>query len=80
MSRLGVLTKMERQVFTLIAWGLSYKQIAKRLHVCCRTVETHRQKAAKRLGLDDFHDLIRLAVAEGIYNTPPEESNHANCA
>ncbi|MEM9366824.1 MAG: response regulator transcription factor [Planctomycetota bacterium] len=55
------LTPREREVLRGIADGLAYKQIATRLDISVRTVETYRHRLLKKLGLKTTADLIRYA-------------------
>jgi len=52
------LTPREAEVATLVAEGLANRQIAGRLHLSVRTVETHVDRA---LGKLDFHSRTQLA-------------------
>ena len=60
------LTNRERQVLSLAAEGLSSNDIAKRLNISPRTVETHRAKFMHKLSLSNQTDLIRFALRAGI--------------
>lgn len=57
----GALTKREREVIRLALDGLSTKEIAARLFVGGRTVETHLAGAYAKLGVSSRLDLLRLA-------------------
>lgn len=59
---LAELSKREKEVFYLLAEGLPNRIIAKRLFISARTVETHRARAIKKLGLSSTADLIRFAI------------------
>ena len=65
-SAFSVLTVREREVLQLLAEGLSTKNIAARLHVSVKTVETHRQHIMEKLDTHSIADLIKYAVREGI--------------
>jgi DNA-binding NarL/FixJ family response regulator len=56
-----------RQVARLVACGLASKQIARRLGIAPKTVETHRQRIAATIGQDDadIAGLTRLAIKAG---------------
>ncbi|MCX7866728.1 response regulator [Limisphaera sp. VF-2] len=76
-SAVPELTPRERQVLIGIAEGLSNKQIAERLGVGIRTVETHRQHIMEKLGIHTVAGLTRYAVAKGLVSAqhlPPQ--NH----
>lgn len=65
------LTDREREVLTLIARGLSTKQIAAELDIGARTVETHRANLMRKLGVKSVALLTQVAIREGIVPMPP---------
>jgi DNA-binding NarL/FixJ family response regulator len=65
-SDLDVLTPRQRQILQLIAEGQSTRQIAERLHVSVKTVETHRAQLMERLGIRDVAGLVRFAIRTGL--------------
>lgn len=65
------LTDREREVLTLIARGLSTKEIATELNIGGRTVETHRANLMRKLGVKSVALLTQVAIREGI--VPPTE-------
>ncbi len=60
------LTAREREVLQLIAEGLSTKEIAARIHVSIKTVETHRQQIMRKLNAKSVAELTKIALREGI--------------
>lgn len=60
------LTNREREVLHLAAQGHSSAEIAVRLSLSPRTVETHRAHLMRKLGLRSQTDLIRYALQRGI--------------
>ncbi len=62
----GELTNREREVLTLIADGLSNKEIARKLGVGVRTVETHRERIMRKLDIHSVAGLTRFAIAKGL--------------
>jgi two-component system, NarL family, nitrate/nitrite response regulator NarL len=56
------LTPRERDVLTLIAEGLSSKDIGERLGMGVRTVETHRTSLRRKLDLSSPAALVRYAI------------------
>jgi DNA-binding NarL/FixJ family response regulator len=60
------LTAREREVLQLAAEGYSNAEIAERLFISCRTVETHRANMMRKLDLKSQTDLIRYALRKGI--------------
>lgn len=66
------LTDREREVLTLIARGLSTKEIAADLDIGARTVETHRANLMRKLGVKSVALLTQVAIREGIVPIPPD--------
>ncbi len=60
------LSPREREVVQLIAEGLSTKQIADKLHISPKTVETHRSRIMAKLDVHNVAQLIRYAIQQGI--------------
>jgi DNA-binding NarL/FixJ family response regulator len=61
-----MLTPREHEVFHLAVEGLSNPQIAERLSLSPRTIEMHRGKMMKKLGLNSQTDLVKYALKKGI--------------
>lgn len=57
-----VLTPREREVVQLIADGNINKQIADRLHISVKTVETHRASLMHKLKMRTTADVVRYAI------------------
>ena len=62
----GLLTHREREVVQLIAEGMINKQIATRLEISIKTVETHRASAMHKLKLKTTADLVRYAIRNSL--------------
>jgi two-component system, NarL family, response regulator NreC len=60
------LTNREREVLQLAAEGHTNVEIANRLFISPRTVETHRSNAMHKLGLRSQTELVRFALQRGI--------------
>ncbi len=60
------LTAREREVLQLIAEGLKTKDIAARIHVSVKTVETHRQQMMRKLNAKSVAELTKIALREGL--------------
>lgn len=60
------LTAREREVLTLVAEGLSTRQIAAELSIGSRTVETHRERLMDKLEAKNAVGLVRSAFARGL--------------
>ncbi len=56
------LSNRELQVFELIGRGVSSGQIAQRLNLSTKTIETHQAKIKKKLGLGSAHELTQRAI------------------
>lgn len=65
-AKTSTLTSREREVLQLIAEGKSTKDIAARLYVSAKTVETHRRNIMQKLGFDSIAELTKYAIREGI--------------
>jgi DNA-binding NarL/FixJ family response regulator len=61
-SELDELTPREREVLQLIARGYLYKEIAARLHISAKTVESHVSSVLRKLQLSTRHELTRWAT------------------
>ena len=60
-AELDLLTAREREVLQLIARGYRYKEIAARLHLSIKTIETHVSSVLRKLQLSSRHELTRWA-------------------
>jgi RNA polymerase sigma factor (sigma-70 family) len=61
-SELDELTPREREVLQLIARGYLYKEIASRLDISVKTVESHVSSVLRKLQLSTRHELTRWAT------------------
>jgi DNA-binding NarL/FixJ family response regulator len=59
---LNQLTPREREVLQLIARGYMYKEVALRLHLSVKTVESHVSNVLRKLQLSTRHELARWAT------------------
>jgi len=64
------LSVREREVLVAIAEGLSNKQIAGRLTVGIRTIETHRERITHKLNIRTVAGLTKFAIANGLIPVP----------
>jgi DNA-binding NarL/FixJ family response regulator len=60
------LTPREREVAQLLAEGRSNKEVAARLDVSVKTVETHRAALMRKIGARSVVDIVRYAVRNGL--------------
>ena len=61
----GTLSSREEEVLRLIAWGYSNKEIAARLDLSVKTVETHKANAMHKLQMRSRIDIVRFALLQG---------------
>lgn len=67
---LKALTTREREVLSLIGQGLTNREIAERLVVALRTVETYRERLMRKL---DMHDATALRAYASVQDLLPQE-------
>lgn len=61
-----ILSERERQVLKLVAEGFSSREIASRIYVSIKTVETYRGRFAEKLGLKTRADVVQYALNVGL--------------
>lgn len=59
------LSEREREVLCLVAEGHTNQQVAERLALSVKTVETYRARLMEKLGLKSRVDLVRYALSSG---------------
>ncbi len=62
----ATLTSREREILKLVGEGNTNQEIAGRLHLSIKTVQSHRAAVMMKLGLRDVTHLVRYAVRRGI--------------
>jgi len=60
------LTHREREVLQLLAEGRTTKEIASKLCVSIKTIETHRKQIMEKVGLKSVAELTKYAIREGL--------------
>ena len=60
------LTKREREILTLVVEGLTSKEIAEKLYISPRTVDTHRSNLMEKLELNNIAELVRFAIKNNL--------------
>lgn len=65
-DRYDALTGREREVLKLVGEGYTNQEIADRLSLSIKTVQTHRAAVMEKLGLRDVTHLVRYAVRRGL--------------
>ena len=61
-----VLTHREREVLQMLAEGNSTKQVALKLHISVKTVETHRRQIMHKLDIYNVAGLTKYAIRKGL--------------
>jgi DNA-binding NarL/FixJ family response regulator len=59
------LSQREQEVLHFIAWGYLNKEIASRLRISIKTVETHKTNAMQKMGMKSRIDIVRFALLQG---------------
>ncbi len=62
----GRLTAREREVFHLMAEGMTTKEIARRLGISVKTAENHRGRVLDKLDVRNTAELVRYALRKGL--------------
>lgn len=65
-SPIQELTPRQREVLQLVAEGHSTKDIAQKLNLSAKTVDTHRTELMQRLDIHDIAGLVRYAIRIGL--------------
>lgn len=66
------LTEREREVLKLVAEGYSGTEIAERLVISPKTVDTYRERIMQKLGIRHRYELVRYALRKGLLKPEPE--------
>jgi two-component system response regulator NreC len=69
LTAVSPLTDRERDVLRLLALGHTNAEVAERLHLSVRTVETHRANIQSKLGSSSRAELVRHAMEQGLIAT-----------
>lgn len=65
------LSPREREVLALVAWGHTNREIADRLVVSQKTIESHKARLMDKLGLRTRAELVRHAKKSGLLDSAP---------
>ncbi len=63
---MGSLTERENEVLTLVAEGLSNREIGEQLGISAKTVARHRENIMRKLGLHSRTQLVKYAIKMGL--------------
>jgi DNA-binding NarL/FixJ family response regulator len=67
----STLSDRERDVLRLLAAGQRTKEIAERLNISAKTVETYRSRIMVKLGIDNVPGLVKFAIRAGLVLPEP---------
>jgi len=70
--RSDVLTRREREVAVLIGRGFTNRQIAEKLVITERTVQTHVSRILRKLGLRSRTQIATWMIEQGLYSIDPD--------
>lgn len=65
-SRLTQLSDRQLEVLRHLAYGLSVKDVARKMHISVKSVDSHKYRIMQYLGIHDRVDLARYAIREGL--------------
>lgn len=71
LTGLSILSRRELEVIELIAQGKSVRQVASALQLSTKTIESHRRRILKKLGIDNVAELTLWAIREGLVTIEP---------
>lgn len=63
--RVAALTPRERQILDKVVAGLSNKLIARELNISYKTVEAHRGRLMRKMGVASFAELLQVVLKQG---------------
>ncbi|MCG3113009.1 MAG: response regulator transcription factor [Candidatus Manganitrophus sp.] len=66
------LTKRETEIVRLVADGFKNREVAEKLQISVKTVETHRANIMNKLALRNLAELIRYAIQKGLVKIDQE--------
>jgi DNA-binding NarL/FixJ family response regulator len=72
-ARRTALSRRQQEVLILLAEGHTHQQIADRLVLSVKTIETYRGRIAEKLGLRSRADMVRYALEMGLLGSSPSE-------
>lgn len=67
--RLSSLSQREREIFHLLAEGFTHNEIALKLCLSVKSVETYKSRLMKKLQIKDMVSLTKLAIKTGLVST-----------
>ena len=65
-EKLDMLSKRENEVLKAVAYGFTNREIAERLGISVKSIETYRYRVAEKLNFNSRADLVRFALEAGL--------------
>jgi RNA polymerase sigma factor (sigma-70 family) len=65
-SPLETLSSREREILQLVAEGKTSQEIAERLSISPKTVDTYRSRLMHKIGVEDMAGLVKFAIQHGV--------------
>lgn len=65
-SPLEQLSLREREILQLVAEGKTSQEIAERLSISSKTVDTYRSRLMRKIGVEDVAGLVKFAIQHGV--------------
>lgn len=69
-----LLSQREQQVLRMLAYGHTLVEIASRLNISRKSIETYRARIREKLGLNTRADIVRYALETGVLNREPHQA------
>ena len=71
-----MLSLRQREVLQLVAEGKSNKEIASTINVTVKTIEFHKARISKELGVRTTAELTKEAITLGLIAAPEKQASH----
>lgn len=65
-EKISLLSKRENEVLKAVAYGFTNREIAERLGISVKSIETYRYRVAEKLNFNSRADLVRFALEAGL--------------
>ena len=66
LAQLETLSRREREVLRAVAYGFTNREIAERLGISVKSIETYRYRVSEKLEFNNRADLVRFALEAGL--------------
>ena len=65
-SPLDGLSARKREILQLVAEGKTSQEIAKKLSISSKTVDSYRSRLMRKIGVEDMAGLVKFAIQHGV--------------